>query len=552
MFFLKNQPAWFKHFILVLSIYYTKISTVIQSLIAVKLCLMNEINLITDGPQVKLLAYTSDSMKLAVASARTCYSPRLIEPNEITPDQIDRIGKAIYESGHHTPFTHPTFVFGLSNVSRQFVWSFLHSHPFYNSEQQSQRYVAAKEASVFVPAIEGEALRIYKEAVLSAWDAYEKISQLMIDDNLHLMSNIGAIKGQNEKQIRIDSEKKAIENARYVLPIAAHTALYHTISGIQLKRYQRMMNTGDCPTETKLVVEKMIEEVRKVDPDFIEQIPQESLAIGIEADLKPMSADIWKDEFDKSLDNHISKLISFDENAEALIADAVRGVFGIRSAQLRDEAAIDLVMNPAKNPLLLDTLNSWSLSPMMRALNHANYTFKKRISHTADSQNQRHRMTPASKIILSKTHTENPDYIMPQIIARNAQAEAIYKNTMEMLWDAKNRLISMGVSPEFAVYLLPNATAIRMTESGSILHFMHKWRMRTCFNAQTEIFDVSMDELMQVRGVHPLLAKYIGPACFIRHLGGIKTDLREGPCPEGPRWCGINVWLNFPKVSRPF
>lgn len=523
---------------------------------------MNETNLITGGPQVKLLAYTTPakagmsaenySMKLAVASARTCYSPRLIEPNEITPEHIERIGKSIYESGHHTPFTHPTFVFGLSNVSRQFVWSFLHSHPFYNSEQQSQRYVAAKEASVFVPTIEGENLRIYKEAVLSAWDAYEKISSLMIEDNFKLISNIGRIKGQNEKQARIDSEKKAIENARYVLPVAAFTALYHTISGIQLKRYQRMMNTGDCPYETRLVVERMVEEVRKIDPDFIEKIPQESLASGIEADLKPTLPDVWANEFDKSLEGHISKLISFDTSAEALIANAVRDVLGIRIAQLKDDAAIDLMMNPAKNPYLLDTLNSWSLSPIMRSLNHANYTFKKKISHTADSQNQRHRMTPASKIMLSKTHTEKPDYIMPQIIAKNAQAAEIYKNTMEMLWDAKNKLVKNGVRPEFAVYLLPNATAIRMIESGSILNFMHKWRMRTCFSAQTEIYDASMDELMQVREIHPRLAKYIGPPCLTRHTGGIKGTGVEGPCPEGVRWCGINVWLNFPKVKRPF
>ncbi|MBI5152267.1 FAD-dependent thymidylate synthase, partial [Candidatus Peregrinibacteria bacterium] len=280
--------------------------------------------------------------------------------------------------------------------------------------------------------------------------------------------------------------------------------------------------------------------------------PEEPIGASIEDDLRPMSVDVWKDEFDKSLDSHISKLISFDRDAEAIIADAVRGVFGIRNAQLRDEAAIDLVMNPAKNPLLLDTLNSWHMSPIMRALNHANYTFKKRISHTADSQNQRHRMTPASRVMLTKAHTEKPDYIMPEIISRNEKAAEIYKNTMEMLWEAKNKLISLRVAPEFAIYLLPNAAAIRMTESGSILHLMHKWRMRSCFNAQTEIFDASMDELMQVREVHPNLAKYIGPPCFTRHLGGMKGAGIEGPCPEGGRWCGISVWLNFSRVKKPF
>ena len=43
------------------------------------------------------------------------------------------------------------FEFGLENVSRQFVWSFLHAHPFYNSEQQSQRYVRLDHALAYVP-----------------------------------------------------------------------------------------------------------------------------------------------------------------------------------------------------------------------------------------------------------------------------------------------------------------------------------------------------------------------------------------------------------------
>ncbi|NKB16524.1 MAG: FAD-dependent thymidylate synthase [Sphingomonadales bacterium] len=76
-----------------------------------------------------------------MAAARTCYSPRVIGTDEITDKQRDSIGPLTFVGGHHTVFQHAHFEFGLENVSRQFVWSFLHSHPFYNSEQSSQRYV---------------------------------------------------------------------------------------------------------------------------------------------------------------------------------------------------------------------------------------------------------------------------------------------------------------------------------------------------------------------------------------------------------------------------
>ena len=88
----------------------------------------------------------------AIAAARTCYAPRLVGPEEITDKQRLNIGAATFYSGHHTVYQHATFEFGLEQVSRQFVWTALHSYPFYNSEQQSQRYVTFKGASTMLPA----------------------------------------------------------------------------------------------------------------------------------------------------------------------------------------------------------------------------------------------------------------------------------------------------------------------------------------------------------------------------------------------------------------
>jgi len=79
--------------------------------------------------------------------------PRLIGPEEITDKQRLNIGAATFYSGHHTVYQHAHFEFGLENISRQFVWSFLHAHPFYNSEQQSQRYVRLDRAQAYVPPV---------------------------------------------------------------------------------------------------------------------------------------------------------------------------------------------------------------------------------------------------------------------------------------------------------------------------------------------------------------------------------------------------------------
>jgi len=229
-------------------------------------------------PKVTLLDYTKDPFKLAVASARTCYSSKLVLPEDVSEGQLERIGVSIFEAGHHTPYQHPTFVFGIEDVSRQCVWSFLHSHPFYNSDQQSQRYVSMDEPKVFVPEFSSDANReIYMNAVNEAWKAYAELSEILKKDNFVLMERIGKIKGQDEKQIRVDSEKKAIEMARYVVPIAATCNLHHTVSAVTLFRYKRMINACDCPAEAREVVDQMIAEVAKIDPGFIEKIGEATL-----------------------------------------------------------------------------------------------------------------------------------------------------------------------------------------------------------------------------------------------------------------------------------
>ena len=127
---------------------------------------------LTGAPRITLRQASARPYDAAIAAARTCYSPRVIGADEITATQRETIGPLTFEGGHHTVWQHAHFEFGLENVSRQFVWSFLHSHPFYNSEQSSQRFVRLDEAAAYVPAGLSEAARtVYEGALASAWEA---------------------------------------------------------------------------------------------------------------------------------------------------------------------------------------------------------------------------------------------------------------------------------------------------------------------------------------------------------------------------------------------
>jgi len=506
----------------------------------------------TGPPRVTLRTAPMTPFDGAIAAARTCYSPRVIDAREVTDAQRDTIGALTFDAGHHTVYQHAHFEFGLENVSRQFVWTFLHSYPFYNSEQSSQRYVKLREPRACVPPVDGEARDVYEAAVVRAWDRYAELSSLLKDDALAILKELRYIRTTSDprrlKQVEKDAEKRAIETARYVIPIGAFTSMVHTVSGIVLHRLYRMMHTGDAPHETRAVVSEMIRLVKEWDPNFFEKVGLEPMpAVEVpEADFPAprRGADCFAREFDARLGGRWSRLRDVSPEAEAVVAEGVRSVFGLTAAELPDDEALDRVMNPARNRYRLEVMNVSYHSPLMRALHHASYTFEKRLSHTADSQDQRHRMVPASRPLMTFADTETPDFITPRLIAANPRARAVYDEAMAEAWTAKNRLLALGVPLEFALYVLPNAKTLRFVESGSLLALLHKWTLRTCFNAQEEIYLASMDELEQVRAVHPRLARHIGPPCVVRN------GLISPRCTEGTHFCGVPVWRDFPVAIR--
>src|SRR5215469_4912493 len=455
----------------------------------------------SSAPRITLRNAFAHPFDSAIAAARTCYAPRLITPEEITDKQRINIGAATFYSGHHTVYQHAHFEFGLENVSRQFVWSFLHAHPFYNSEQQSQRYVRLDRAQAYVPPVslffDENCKEIYEGAIARAWNYYRQLSALLAGDARNILNDIWHVSAMSHpkrlQKIERAAEKRAIEIARYVLPVAAFTTMVHTISGIVLHRLWRMCAASDAPSEARAVIGEMVSQVKGVDAQFFERFATEPLEElpewkNGETGAGATNGDSFAHEFDAKLAGKTSRLVDYSPNALRVMAESYRAVAGLSASQCSDADVLDRLLNPARNVYRLETLNVGVHAPMMRALQHANYTFAKKISHTADSQDQRHRMVPGSRPLLTLADTREPDYITPMLVARNPRAKELYERAMQDAWAAKNELLERGVPLEIALYVLPNAKSIRLYESGSLLHLLHKWTMRTCFNAQEEIF----------------------------------------------------------------
>ncbi|MFM8269464.1 MAG: FAD-dependent thymidylate synthase [Pseudomonadota bacterium] len=501
--------------------------------------------------KVELVGTIQNPYELSVASARTCYSGRgVIYPEDISKDEKsialrDKIASSTLEAGHLTTRQHAHFVFALSGVSRQFIWTFLHSHPFYNSEQVSQRYVKVKPSSFVVPPLSEKGQVIYEQTIRDQMSTYEKLIEVLRPpirtDYYDRFKSRKKYSDKWDPQV----EKRLYEVARYALGVGTTAYLYHTVSALTLLRYWRLCQEFETPIEQKIVVQKMLEAVKAADPLFekeiqdpvsLEKTLEFSLVRNQAAQFSTGSSDFIA-EFDRDLGERTSKLVQYTQNAEKVLADAFRTATGRTQKDLSDSQALQLLLDPKMNPILADPLNAGTFDRLSQIFHHVHFTFKKKISHTADSQDQRHRMVMASRPMLATHFTGKPDFITPFGITQSDAAQQVYFECMEKSFAAVAQLIDMGEREESAFYLLPNSTSIRMISSGDLQAYQHKWKMRSCYNAQEEIFRATIDEIQQVKDVAPTIAEHLRAPCYLRLRAGITPY-----CPEGDRYCGLPVW----------
>jgi thymidylate synthase ThyX len=522
---------------------------------------------LSSPPEVTLTNAFARPFDNVVATARTCYSgsgivrdEQVLGASDSDAREVDArrrrrdaLARDIYLAGHHTTLQHAHFQFAISNVSRQFLWSFLHSHPFYNSEQVSQRYVAVRPGTYAIPPLTPPQLEVYRRTVERQQAAYEDLCRLLVGPVASAYFEKFPSRRRKAELYQKEIRKKAQEVARYVLPVATFAYLYHTVSGLTLLRYYRICEGFDAPLEQRMVVEKMVRELLRLDPAY-EAILEQPIAAGemVESEVLRGFAPIpeaerraLRESFDAELDGRVSLLVDFMARNEETLARSVREVLGVPRERLSDDDAIALAMDPARNHYLGEALNLTTLSKLSRAMVHCHYTFRKRLSHAGDSQNQRHRMTPASRPILETQLGSDPDYVTPTLVTTDAASQARYREAMETAWEGIRRLRALGAPDQFALYLLPNAVSIRFTESANLLDLRHKHAMRLCYNAQEEIWRASLDEALQVRDVNPRIGRHLLPPCTLR-LGTAMTPV----CPEGRRYCGERVWTFRPEDYR--
>lgn len=208
--------------------------------------------------RVILLSHTPEPERLVAAAARLCYSSDnalAIYQEMYNKDKRDKQINLLRKIGHDSPLEHVSFTFELQDVSRALLAQ-ITRHRIASFSVRSQRYVSMDKDVVIPPEISNNeaAWEIYREAVDNAFKSYNELSEILEKSYLE--------NGMDKRA----AEKKAIEDARFVLPNATCTSIVMTMNARELLHFFSLRTCNRAQWEIREVADKMLAQCYEVAP----------------------------------------------------------------------------------------------------------------------------------------------------------------------------------------------------------------------------------------------------------------------------------------------
>jgi len=215
---------------------------------------------------VTLLSHSPDPELMIAAAAKLCYSssdiPTLME--NLSPEKTEAFLKKLTDMGHESPIEHVTFTFGIEGVSRSLLAQ-ITRHRIASFSVQSQRYVMESHLRYVTPpeiAAIPEAAARYQQAMADAEAAYLQLADILKEKHYKELLQ----SGMSEKAAASAAEKKAIEDARFVLPNACETKMMVTMNARSLYNFFRLRCCSRAQWEIRAVATEMLRQVKAVCP----------------------------------------------------------------------------------------------------------------------------------------------------------------------------------------------------------------------------------------------------------------------------------------------
>ncbi len=204
--------------------------------------------------KVRLISHTPDAERVIAAAAKLCYARSDIDTvmEGLTPEKTEQFLEMLSSLGHESPIEHISFTFGIENVSRALLAQ-ITRHRIASFSVQSQRYVAEDGFDFILP---------------PAIEANEEAKALYLDTMEELSRRYTALTGllMEGTEGTVADKKKAIEDARFVLPNGCTTKMMVTMNARSLLNFFRLRCCSRAQWEIRALAEQMLLLVKDVCP----------------------------------------------------------------------------------------------------------------------------------------------------------------------------------------------------------------------------------------------------------------------------------------------
>ena len=183
--------------------------------------------------------------------------------------EVARFVAMLADMGHASPMEHISFTFAIEGVSRVLTHQLVR-HRLASYSQQSQRYVRLDQFEYIIPkAIEKDeaAKARFIESMEAAHKAYEDLTEQLKAVYVKELEE----SGMDEKKAASAAEKRAIEDARYVLPNACETKIVVTMNARSLMHFFTVRLCERAQWEIRDMALAMLKEVLAVAPEVFKQ-----------------------------------------------------------------------------------------------------------------------------------------------------------------------------------------------------------------------------------------------------------------------------------------
>lgn len=218
--------------------------------------------------KVTLIAHTPDPEKIVASAAKLCYSDTGLDTmlEGLDEKKATEFVEMLASIGHESPIEHVSFTFGIEGVSRTLLAQ-ITRHRIASFSVQSQRYVKKSDFVYITPpeiAEDENAKAIFEKSMNDALDTYNALADML--EKKHFETFMAA--GMSEKAAHSKAEKKAIEDARFVLPNACETKMAVTMNARSLINFFRLRCCNRAQWEIKAVADEMLRLCCEVAPSI--------------------------------------------------------------------------------------------------------------------------------------------------------------------------------------------------------------------------------------------------------------------------------------------